>query len=156
MATINVRSVPSTRVQIRRRWGFFWLHENKFLNELHTAHSRPTFCEHRESGRASLRNRRPQSYTCTGVWAIRFLGAYSRLLAPSAQPTLTQFFFVGAVHGTTLRTSACIDCVRLHQTYTRDVSCEWNYWYLEHRSLHEVHSVLRICIFFTVVYCLCE
>jgi hypothetical protein len=42
---------------------------------LQSAHSRPTFCEHKESGRAGLRNRRPQRYTCTGVWAIRFLGS---------------------------------------------------------------------------------
>jgi hypothetical protein len=28
-----------------------------------------------ESGRAGLRNRRPQRDTCTGVWAIRFLGS---------------------------------------------------------------------------------
>ena len=50
--------------------------------ELQTTHSRPIFCEHRESGRASLRNRRPQRYTCMGVHAILdFWGAYLRLLA---------------------------------------------------------------------------
>ena len=43
--------------------------------ELQTTHSRPIFCEHRESGRAGLRNHRPQRYTCTGVRAIRFLGS---------------------------------------------------------------------------------
>jgi hypothetical protein len=43
--------------------------------ELQTTHSRPIFCEHRESGRAGLRNHRPQRYTCTGVQAIRFLGS---------------------------------------------------------------------------------
>jgi hypothetical protein len=41
---------------------------------LQSANSRPTFCEHRESGRAGLRNHCPQRYTCTGVRAIRFLG----------------------------------------------------------------------------------
>jgi hypothetical protein len=39
------------------------------------------FCEHKESGRVSLQNRRPQRYTCTGVRTIRFSGAYLRLLA---------------------------------------------------------------------------
>jgi hypothetical protein len=102
MATITVRSPPSTRVQIRRRWVCFWLHENRFSDELHTTHSRPTFCEHRVSGRAGLRNRRQQSYTCTGVWAIMFWGEYSRLLALSVRPTLIQFFVVGAIHETAL------------------------------------------------------
>jgi hypothetical protein len=48
---------------------------NNISDALHSAHSRPTFCEHRESGRASLRNRRPQRFTCTGVRAIMFLGS---------------------------------------------------------------------------------
>jgi hypothetical protein len=56
-----------------------------------------------------------------------FWGAYSRLLAPSAQPTLIRFLIVDVVRGAALRTSVCIDCVRLHRTYTRDVSCEWSH-----------------------------
>jgi hypothetical protein len=52
----------------------FWLREH-LSDALLSAHPRPTFCEHRESGRAGLRNRRPQSYICTGVRAIRFLGS---------------------------------------------------------------------------------
>jgi hypothetical protein len=48
---------------------------NILSDALHTAHSRPTVCEHRESERVGLRNRRPKSYTCTGVRAIRFLGS---------------------------------------------------------------------------------
>jgi hypothetical protein len=55
-----------------------------------------------------------------------FWGAYSRLLASSAQPALIKFLVVGAVPGIALRTSTCIDCVRLHQT-RRDVSCEWSH-----------------------------
>jgi hypothetical protein len=55
------------------------------------------------------------------------LGAYSRLLASSARPALIRFLIVGAVRGIALRISACIDYVRLHQTYTRDVSCEWSH-----------------------------
>jgi hypothetical protein len=43
-----------------------------------------------------------------------FWGAYSRLLAPSARPTLIQFFIVGDVRGTALHTSAYIDCIRLY------------------------------------------
>jgi hypothetical protein len=85
-----------------------------------------------------------------------FLGAYSRLLAPSARPTLIRFFIVGTIRGTALRTSACIDCVRLHRTYTWDVSCEWSHWCLDHWFLRRVHSILHICACFTVVYCLCE
>jgi hypothetical protein len=54
---------------------------------LHSAHHRPTFCEHRESGRASLRNRRSQSYTCMGVRAIRFSGSILATLASSARPS---------------------------------------------------------------------
>jgi hypothetical protein len=53
-----------------------------------------------------------------------FWGAYSRLLASSARPTLINFLVATAVRGTALHTSICIDCVRLHRTYTRDVSCE--------------------------------
>jgi hypothetical protein len=56
-----------------------------------------------------------------------FWGAYSRLLASSARPMLIQFFVVGVVRVTALRTSVCIDCVRLHRTYTRDVSYEWSH-----------------------------
>jgi hypothetical protein len=48
---------------------------NSLSDALHSAHSRPTFCKHRESGRAGLRNRRSQRYTCTCVRAIRFLGS---------------------------------------------------------------------------------
>jgi hypothetical protein len=48
---------------------------NSLSDTLHSAHSRPTFFEHRESERAGLQNRRTQRYTCTGVWAIRFLGS---------------------------------------------------------------------------------
>jgi hypothetical protein len=50
-------------------------HANNLSDVLHITHSRPTFCKHRDSGRAGLQNRRPQSYTCTGVRAIRFLGS---------------------------------------------------------------------------------
>jgi hypothetical protein len=66
------------------------------------------------------------------------------------------FFFPATVRGTALRTSSCTDFVRLHRTNTRDVSCEWSHWCLEHRSLRWVHSVLRIYACFIAVYCLCE
>jgi hypothetical protein len=77
MATVSVHSPPSTRVHIRRRWGCFRLQHVRTVSDvlLHTVHSCPTFCEHRECGRAGLRNRRPQSYTCTGVRVIKILGS---------------------------------------------------------------------------------
>jgi hypothetical protein len=75
MATVTVRWPPSTRVQIRSRWGCFWLRENILSYVLHTIHSCLIFCKHIVSGGASLRNCHPQSYTCTGVRAIRFLGS---------------------------------------------------------------------------------
>jgi hypothetical protein len=49
--------------------------QTNILRRVAYSPSRPTFCEHRECGRAGLRNRRPQSDTCTGVRAIRFLGS---------------------------------------------------------------------------------
>jgi hypothetical protein len=85
-----------------------------------------------------------------------FWGAYSRLLALSARPALIKFLVAGAVRGTALRTSACVDCVRLHRTYTRDVSCEWSHGCLEHRSLHRVQSIFCIYAYFIVVYFLCK
>jgi hypothetical protein len=48
---------------------------NSLLDALHSTDSRHTFYEHKESGRAGLQNRRPQRYTCTGVWAIMILGS---------------------------------------------------------------------------------
>jgi hypothetical protein len=53
----------------------FWLHTNSLSNALHSTHSHPTSYEHREIRRAGLRNHRPQSYTCTSVRVIRFLGS---------------------------------------------------------------------------------
>jgi hypothetical protein len=79
MATITVCWPPSTRVYIRGGEAASGLTEQytrmTFSDTLRTAHPRPTFCEHRECGRACLRNRRPQRDTCTGVRAIRFLGS---------------------------------------------------------------------------------
>jgi hypothetical protein len=43
---------------------------------------------------------------------------YWQLLASSARPALIKFLVAGAVRGTALRTSACVDYVRLHRTYT--------------------------------------
>jgi hypothetical protein len=62
--------------------------------------------------------------------------------------TSAAVLFLETVWGTGLRTSTCIDYVRLHRTYTRDVSCEWSHECLEHRSLRRVLSVLRICACF--------
>jgi hypothetical protein len=156
MATVTVRSPPFALVQIRWRWTLFWLHANSLLDALHSAHSCPTFCDHRESGRAGLRNRHLQSYICTGVQAIRFLGSVlgtaRSIRSTNADPVPPFDVF----RGTVLCTSACINCVLLHRTYTRDVSCEWNHWWLEHRSLRRVHSVLSNSTCFIVVYCICK
>jgi hypothetical protein len=54
-----------------------------------------------------------------------FWGAYSRLLASFARLALIRFLVPSVVRVTALRTSACIDYIRLYRTYTRDVSCEW-------------------------------
>jgi hypothetical protein len=131
-------------------------HKNRFSYELHSTHPRPTFCEHKE-----WESKPPKSssvelhlHGCAGDQGF----GERTLLAPFTRPTLIQFFVIGAVRGAALRTSACIDCVRLYQTYTRDtryVSCEWSHWCLEYRSIHGVHFVLCICAYFTVVYCLC-
>jgi hypothetical protein len=115
-------------------------------NALHSAHSRPTFCEHTESGRAGLRNRRPQRYTCTGVRAIMFLGsvlATARFIR-SGSSSSAPFEGLHYVH---LPASSAYDYIE--HTY-ETFSCGWSHWYLEHRSLHRVHYVLRICAY---VYC---
>jgi hypothetical protein len=54
-----------------------------------------------------------------------FWGAYSRLLALSARPALIGFIVVSVVRGTAMCIPSYIDFVRLHRTYTRDVSYEW-------------------------------
>jgi hypothetical protein len=56
-----------------------------------------------------------------------FWGVYSRLLDSSARPALIKFLVASTDRGIALRTSACVDCVRLYRTYTRDVSCEWSH-----------------------------
>jgi hypothetical protein len=60
------------------RGGCFWVDSTVrtySLRRVAQSHSRPTFCEHRQCGRAGLQNRRPLKDTCTGVPAIRFLGS---------------------------------------------------------------------------------
>jgi hypothetical protein len=80
MATITVCWSPSSRVYIRGGETASG-HDNSTREHttcsdaLRTTHPRPTFCEHRQCGRAGLQNRCPQRDTCTGVGAIRFLGS---------------------------------------------------------------------------------
>jgi hypothetical protein len=80
MATVTVCWTPSMCVYIRGGEATPG-HDNStrehttFSDALRTAHPRPTFCEHRQCGRAGLRNRHPQRDTCTGVRVIRFLGS---------------------------------------------------------------------------------
>jgi hypothetical protein len=78
MATITVRWPPSACVYIRGGEAASG-HDNStrehttFSDALRTAHPRPTFCEHRQCGRAGLQNCHPQRDTYTDVRAIRFL-----------------------------------------------------------------------------------
>jgi hypothetical protein len=107
----------------------------------------------RDSGREGLRNRRPQRYACTGMQTIMFLEsvlATARFIhSISNASSISDVRLIATVRGTTRRTSSCIDYVRLHRTYIRDVSCEWSHWYLEHRSLRRVLSVLHTYTCFT-------
>jgi hypothetical protein len=43
-----------------------------------------------------------------------FWGVYSRLLASSARPALIKFLVANTDHGTALRTSAYVHCIRLY------------------------------------------
>jgi hypothetical protein len=82
-----------------------------------------------ESGRAGLRNRHLQN-TCTGVRAIRFLGSVlttARFIRSTSSALYTSVVcLLVTVWGTAWRISFCINGLRLHQTWTWDVSCEWN------------------------------
>jgi hypothetical protein len=57
-----------------------------------------------------------------GFWSV--LATARSVHSTSAEQV---FFVVSAVRGTTLRTSACIDCVQLHRADTRDISYEWSH-----------------------------
>jgi hypothetical protein len=74
MATVTIRSSPSARTNTEEVKRFLVTCEHTLIHVAHSP-SCPTFCEHRESGRACLQNRRAQSYTYTGVRAIKFLGS---------------------------------------------------------------------------------
>jgi hypothetical protein len=133
MVTISVCWPPSVHVYIRRRWGCFWLWQYTctVLDVLHTAILVPPSASTESVGEHAseitvLRATLTRVCRWSGFW-----GAYSRLLASSARPALIRFLITDAVRGTALRISACIDCVRLHRTYTQDVSCEWSHWCLE-------------------------
>jgi hypothetical protein len=41
--------------------------------------------------------------------------------------TCVVVLLLATVRGTAWRTSSCIDLVRLHRTYTQDISCEWSH-----------------------------
>jgi hypothetical protein len=72
-----VALLPSLCLCMYGREGRFSGDANSLSDTLQSTHSCPTFCEHRESGREDLRNRRLQMYTCMSVRVIRFLGAVS-------------------------------------------------------------------------------
>jgi hypothetical protein len=114
IATVTVRWPPSTRVYIRR-WGCFWWRQHNEQSQTHCTQSFPSHLLRAQSveehaseivvRRATLARVCGQSY---------FWGAYSRLLASSAQSSLVNFLGAGTVWGTALRASDCIDCVRLN------------------------------------------
>jgi hypothetical protein len=162
-ATVTVRWPPSTRVYIRRRWSCFWLRHHStysLCTEQSQTRCTQSFPSQLLRAQRVWESRPPKSPSPSAeilAWVCGqsgFWGVYSWLLTSSARPALIKFLVAGAVRATSRCTSACVDCVRLHRTYTRDVSCEWSHWCLEHRFLRRVHSVLSNCAWFTVVYCL--
>jgi hypothetical protein len=81
MATVTVRWPPSARVYLWRRWNCFWLRQHNLNTEQSQTLCTQPFLSHllrAQSGRAGLQNHRPQSDTCTGVRAIKFLGERTR------------------------------------------------------------------------------
>jgi hypothetical protein len=96
-------------------------HVNSLSDALHSAHSHPTLCEQRESGRAGLRNRRSHSYTFTGVRAISFLGSILTT-ARSIRSTNADSILHRRRHLRDCIAYICLYRLRLHRTYTRDVS----------------------------------
>jgi hypothetical protein len=126
MATVTVRWPPSACIYIRGGKTAFGNDNSTreytaFSNALRTAHPRPTFCEHRQCGRAGLRNRRSQRDTCMGVRTIRFLGsvlATARFVRSSSADQVPRRWRCSR------DCSACVDFVRLYRTYIRDVSCK--------------------------------
>jgi hypothetical protein len=110
---------------------------NSLLDTLHSVHSCPTFCEHRESGRTGLRNCCPQRYTCTGVRAIRFLGSVlaTAHFIRSGSSSSVPFKGLHCVH---LPASSAYDYIEhthemsrvngvINALSIRDVSCEWSH-----------------------------
>ena len=164
MVTITVRWSPSELpLQPIRNWCHQW---RLLIADSHYTYNSQTCCVQpipvppsastdsvREQASEIAIHRETLARVCarSGFW-----GAYSWLLVSSVCPALIKFLVVDAVRVTALRTSACVDCVRLHRAYTQDVSCEWSHWYLQHRSLRRVQSVLCSYTYFTIIYYLCE
>jgi hypothetical protein len=128
------------------------LHANILSYMLHTAHPVPPSVSIERVGEHASKIAVRRATLTRVCGRSSFWGAYSRLLASSARPALIRFLVADAIRGTAPHTSACIDCIRLYQTYTRDVSCEWSHWWLKHRSLYRVHSILSNCAYFIVLY----
>jgi hypothetical protein len=93
---------------------------------LQTTHPCSTFCEHRESGRADIRNRCLQRYTCTGVWAIMFLG---RVLATARFICSTSV--ASSTFGSSSTSFVVLHCVHLPVSNL--------YGYIEH-----THEMFRV------------
>jgi hypothetical protein len=118
MTTVTVRWPSSACVYIRggeAASGLTAQYARTVSDVLHTAIPVPPSTSTESVGEQASEGR-------SGFW-----GAYSRLLASSARPALIKFLVAGAIRGIALHTSVCVDCVQLHRTYTRDVSCEWSH-----------------------------
>jgi hypothetical protein len=127
MATVTVHSPPYACVHIRRRGGCFRLQYTHTVSDaLHTVIPVPPSASIDSVGEQASEIAVRKATLARVCGLSGFWGAYSRLLASSARLALIRFLDVGAVRGAALPPSACIDCVRLHRTYTRDVSCEWS------------------------------
>jgi hypothetical protein len=128
-------------------------HENKLSYVLQTVYSCPTFCEHRVSGRAGLRNHRPHSYTCTGVRAIRVLGS---ILATA------RFVRSTSVDQVSRRRRCSRDCtayICLHRLRTTTSNIQTRYLVRMKPLMHwaSVPPQGTLCFYYLcIVYCLCE
>jgi hypothetical protein len=129
MVTVTVCWPPSARLYIYEEGRLLLVtREHTYNSQMHCVQPIPVppFAS-TESVGAGLRNRRPQRDTRPSVRVIKFLGSVLATTHFVRSTTVIKFIVVGAVRGTALHTSACVDCVRLHRTYTRDVSCEWSH-----------------------------
>ena len=155
MATVIVLWPPSARVYIRGGETTSG-HDNStrehttFSDALRTTHPRPTFCEHRQCGRAGLWNRRPQIDTCTNVWAIRFLGsvlATARFVRSSSADQVPRY---------RCRSRDCTAYIFLHRllTITSNIHTRCLVWMEPLMSWASISPRGTLCMFLVFVHIL--